>query len=107
MEGPPDRPLLRDVNDASLVVESCFAGGVDAALLYGPNLTERFFDLSSGETGAILQSLRNYWIRLAVLCAPGSVRLSRQFRELLAEESGATWFTVCESREDALEWFKD
>jgi hypothetical protein len=34
-----------------------------SALLYSPNLTERFFGLSSGEAGAILEKLRNYRLR--------------------------------------------
>ncbi len=58
-----DRPGLR-----------CLEGGVDCALLYAANLTRGFFDLSSEEAGAILQQLRNYGIRLAVVCVPGTAR---------------------------------
>ena len=104
MEGPPDRPLLRNVDDAGLVVEACFSGGVDSALLYAQNLTAAFFNLSSGEAGAILQKLRNYRIRIAVVCAPGSVRFSSRFGELVAEESAGNWFRVFESRPTAREW---
>lgn len=41
--------------------------GAGSALLYAPNLTAKF-DLSSREAGAILQKLRDYRIRLAVVC---------------------------------------
>ena len=60
LEGSPSRPLMRSINDAGLVVEACLSGGVDCVLLYAENLTNEFFDLSSGEAGAILQKLRNY-----------------------------------------------
>jgi hypothetical protein len=43
VEGPPDRPLMRAIDDAGLVVEACLSGGVSSALLYAPNLTAKFF----------------------------------------------------------------
>lgn len=104
VEGPPGRPLMRSADDASLVVEACFNGKAKAAMLYAPNLTERFFDLSSGEAGAVLQKLRNYRIRLAVVCDPNSVRFSRRFGEMADEESRAGYFRVFESRNAACEW---
>ena len=103
VEGPPGRPFLRSADDASLVVEACFNGKAKAALLHAPNLTERFFDLSSGEAGAVLQKLRNYRIRLAVVCAD-RVRFSRRFGEMEEEESRAGHFRVFESRNAACEW---
>ena len=57
---------MRGVEDAGLVVEARFSGGVDRALLYAQNLTE-----------AILQKLRNYRIRVAVVC-PGRERAIQQ-----------------------------
>jgi len=104
VEGPPDLPLMHSVEDAVLLVEACFSHRAKAALLYAPNLTENFFDLSSGEAGAILQKLRNYRIRLAIVCAPGSVRFSNRFGEMLAEESRVGYFQVCDSAQAAREW---
>ena len=40
------------------------------------NLNPAFFDLSSGDAGAVLQKLLNYDVRLAVVRAPGSVALN-------------------------------
>lgn len=74
------------------------------ALLYGGNLTRGFFDLSSGEAGAVLQKLRNYGVRLAVVCPAGSVRFSSRFGELLAEERLGQHFAVLETREAARRW---
>ena len=50
-EWPPGVGLMRKVDDAGLVIEGCYSNGVDSALLYAENLTEKFFDLSSGEAG--------------------------------------------------------
>jgi Domain of unknown function (DUF4180) len=104
VEGPPDRPLMRSTEDATLLVEACFLHRAKAALLYAPNLTERFFDLSSGEAGSVLQKLRNYRIRLAVVCPPGSVQFSGRFGEMAAEESRTGYFQVCDSDRAAREW---
>jgi hypothetical protein len=104
VEGPPSRPLMRFAGDADLVLEACFSSGAGSALLYAQNLTRSFCDLSSGEAGAILQKLRNYGIRLAVVCAPDSVRFSSRFGEVAAEENRGDRFRLCESREAALDW---
>lgn len=75
------------------------------ALLYASNLSAGFFDLSSGEAGAILQRLRNYGVRLAVVCPPGSVQFSR-FGEMVAEERRRPDFGVFETRDAACEWLE-
>jgi len=106
VEGPPDSGLIRRPEDVSLILEACFSHGVSSVLLYAPNLTEKFFDLSSGEAGAILQKLRNYYIRLAVVCLAGSVRFSRMFGEMAAEESRSGYFQVFESEHAAREWLR-
>ena len=77
---------------------------VDSALLHAENLTENFFDLSSGEAGAVLQKLRNYKIRIAVVYSPDSIRLSSRFSEMAAEEWRAGYFRLFESDRAAREW---
>ena len=104
LEGPPDRPLLRSTEDATLLVEACFSHRAKAVLLYAPNLTRKFFDLSSGDAGAVLQKLRNYRIRLAVMCPPGSVRFSSRFGEMAGEESRTGYFEVFEDAAAARAW---
>jgi hypothetical protein len=103
-EGPSGRQLIRTAEDVGLVVESCFSARVNCALLYAPNLPERFFDLSSGEAGVILQKLRNYRIRVAVVCTPDRTPFSDRFREMADEEKRSNHFRVFESREAAQEW---
>ena len=106
MEGPQDAPLMRSVDDASLLLESCFSAGTRSALLYAENLPERFFDLSSGEAGAILQKLKNYGVRLAVVCPPGRVAFSSRFPEMAAEERATGWFGIFESADAARQWLQ-
>jgi len=104
VEGPPDRRFMSSVDDAARVVEACLSAGVEAALLYAENLTDGFFDLSSGEAGAILQKLRNYRVRLAVVCPPGRARFSSRFGEMVAEERRGRYFGLFETRGVAWEW---
>lgn len=104
IEGPAGAPWLADVRDAARVIEACLSSDIDAALLYAPNLTPAFFDLSSREAGEILQKLRNYRIRLAVACPSGTVAFSSRFGDMLAEERRGRFFGVFDTRGEALEW---
>ncbi|WP_231864255.1 DUF4180 domain-containing protein [Sorangium cellulosum] len=106
VEGPPDHGLMSSVRDVDRVIEACFSDGVLCALLYPANLTAAFFDLSSGEAGEILQKLRNYRIRLAVVCPPGAADFSSRFGEVVAEERGGQHFCVFETRNAAVEWLR-
>jgi len=104
LEGPPGEPLLAGARDIDRVLEVCFAQQADAVLLHAANLPPAFFDLSSGEAGLVLQKLRNYRIRLAVVCPPGTVAFSTSFQALAAESSRGDWFRVFEARPAAAEW---
>ena len=84
-------------------IEGCFEHGVYALLLYPENLTAGFFDLSSGEAGEILQKLRNYNVRLAIVRTPEQ-RLSSRFGELLADEGRGSYFRLFGDRQAAVEW---
>ena len=107
VEGQPGRTLMCTAEDVGLVIEACFSNGVRCALLDAKNLTERFFDLSSGEAGTILQKLRSYHIQIAVVCAPDSVRFSSRFAEMAEEESRKGYFRVFETREAARGWLTE
>src|SRR5262249_5709249 len=107
IEGPSDAPLMSRTEDATRLVEACLSHRAQCALLYACNLTAAFFDLSSGEAGAILQKLRNYRLPLAVVCPAGSVRFSSRFAEMEAEERRGLYFGVFDTREQALEWIAE
>ena len=99
VEGPPGAPLMRRPQDATLLVEACFSAGIRGALLYPENLTPSFFDLSSGEAGQILDKIRRYQLRLAIVCAAGTVRFSSRFPEILADD-----LRVFDTRDQARRW---
>jgi hypothetical protein len=103
MEGPPGREFLRTARDVDLIIEACFSARIKSTLLYACNLPPRFFDLSSGEAGTILQKLRNYRIRLAVVCA-GDAQLNNKFRDMVNEEKRLNHFRLFDSRKAAQEW---
>ena len=105
-EWAPGVRLMRSVDDAGLVIEACYSKGVDSALLYAENLTENFFDLSSGEAGVILQKLRTYRIRIAVVYSPESVRFSSKFGEMAEEEGRVGYFRLFESEQAARGWLE-
>lgn len=104
VEGEPDAPFMAKVDDAGQLVEACLSQRAEGALLYADNLTSAFFDLSSGHAGAILQKLRNYRVRLAVVCPPGRRQVSSRFGEMVAEERRGRYFGLFETRPDARAW---
>ena len=99
VEGEADESLIHRTDDAARLLEACFTAKTKSALLYPANVTPRFFDLSSGEAGLILDKLRRFRIRLAVVCAPGSVTFSSHFADLRADD-----LRIFETREAALAW---
>lgn len=102
VEGRPEEPLLQTAQDATLIIEACLAHGVTDAVLYPRNLTPRFFDLSSAEAGNVLDKLRRYGVRLAIVCAPGDTALSSRFREILSDD-----LRLFDTRAAAVTWLAD
>lgn len=103
LEGMPGQALMGGVNDVTTVLEACFEHDSTALLLYPENLTAQFFDLSSGDAGTILQKLRTYQIRLAVVRTP-TLQLSRRFAELMADENQGQDFRLFDDRAAAEAW---
>lgn len=103
IEKQPGEPWIVSRRDVSLAIETCFNSRAQALLVYPVNLPEKFFDLSSGEAGEILQKLRQYRIRLAIVC-PHAMPLTDRFRELMIEENKRTHFRLFESRDEAHAW---
>jgi hypothetical protein len=106
VEGVPEEAFLDHAQDIDRLIEVCFSERIRAALLYASNLTPTFFDLSSGDAGKILQKVRTYRIRLAVVYVPGRVVLSSRFSELVVDERRGSDFGLFESRDAALDWLR-
>src|SRR5712671_5781599 len=99
VEGVAGESFLRNVDDTSRILEACFSNQTNAVLLYTENVTPRFFDLSSAEAGLILDKLRRFQIRLAVVCSPGTTHFSSRFTQILADD-----LRVFETRDAACGW---
>ena len=102
-DGLPGAPLVTRVDDVTTLIEFCLTHTIDRLILYPENLTGAFFDLSSREAGRVLQALRNYRIRLAVVRTP-ALQMSSRFSEMLADERRASFFRVFDTRLHAERW---
>lgn len=107
IEGPRDQPWLTSTAGWKTLVEACAAARSQDALLHPANLPPEFWDLSSGLAGEYLQKWRNYRVRVAVLCPPGSVAFSSRFPEMVSEEARKGYFRIFETREPAIEWLQE
>ena len=86
LEREPGMRYLADADDVGRLIEDCVSAGSRTALLYAENLPGKFFDLSSGQAGTILQKLRTYRVRLAVVAPKERVIPSLRFHEMAREE---------------------
>jgi hypothetical protein len=104
LEGRPGEPYMRRADDVTALIGECFSAHSRWALLYPENLPPAFFNVSSQEAGTILQKLRNYGVRLAVVAQRDSVPASSRFHELMAAEQRDGAFGLFETREAAVAW---
>ena len=104
LEREPGTRYLADAGDVGRLIEDCFSTGVRTALLYADNLPRKFFDLSSGQAGLILQKLRTYHVRLAVVAPKERVVPSPRFNEMAREGRKSGEFALFETRDAAAAW---
>jgi len=103
VEGAPDTPFLSASREVGRLLEACFSAHTKRALLYASNLPPQFFDVSSLDAGEVLQKLRNYRVRLAVV-SDRATTASTRFHELLAAERRDRHFDLFETRSAAVAW---
>lgn len=104
VEGAPGECIIATAAAIDVALEACFASHCRALLLYEENLPADFSNLRSGIAGAILQKLRNYGVRLAVVRTGHSPAPSGRFGELVAEEHTRRNFALFETRAAARAW---
>ena len=104
LEREPGMRYIADATEVGRLIEDCVSSGARSALLYAENLPRKFFDLSSGEAGQILQKLRTYHVRLAVVAPKERVVPSTRFNELAAEGRKSGEFAMFETRDAAAAW---
>jgi hypothetical protein len=85
------------------VISECLGANVLCVLADEKHLAEGFFALETLEAGAILQKLRTYGIRFAVVVSPARFR-GRRFNEMVTEEKKGLWFSAFTDRRKAEEW---
>ena len=106
LEGEPFTRLMQTPENVVDIINACFGNGVRALLLYPGNLTPGFSDLSTGEAGSILQYLRKYQVKLALVLPKGRPYGTTMFREMTAEENKGDYFRTFEDRAEAEAWLR-
>jgi hypothetical protein len=104
VEGRAGQRFMEKADDASRVVEACLSRRHRLGTPRHGEPARRVLRLSSRVAGEVLQKLRNYRVRLAVVCTPGTVRFSSRFGEMLAEERRLPHFGVFDTRDEAIAW---
>ena len=103
--GLPGEALIESDADCVDVIGFCLGAGVSSLLVYPENLPSGFFDLKSGQAGALLQKFRTYHVRVAAVTgplAPGS-----RFAQMAAEENRGPYFRFFEDGEAAAAWLEE
>ena len=104
--GPQGDAFLDHAASSSRLVEACGNAMVDRLALYPENLPPGFFDLSSRVAGEVLNKLRMYHVRLAVVRTP-DLKLSSRFGEMLADERRYGYFGLFPDLAAALDWLSE
>ncbi len=103
--GEQQQPVLQKLSEINYLLEVCFGENCDNLALYPENLTASFFDLSSREAGEILQKLRQYSIRTAIIVDLTKHAHSQYFAEMAYEENKRGFCYFCATIEEAEAWF--
>lgn len=104
VESVPDSASTLVGNNVLDAIAACGEARTDRLLVHAPSLPARFFDLKSGEAGEILQKLRNYRVRLAVVGGLAEAAASQRFSEMMIEENRQPHFRLFPEREPAIAW---
>ena len=91
--------------DAHAICASCIENAAEGLLLDEARLPPSFFDLSSGQLGALLHELTKYRRRLA-LVVPNLARYSSSFRDWAREANLGDQFHVASTRDEAVRWLE-
>jgi len=102
IEGSSGKELIHNEREAVDVIGFCGEHEATGILLYPENLPEDFFDLKSGQLGAIIQKFVNYYLKVALVLSPEFVK--GRFKEFTAESNQGNHFRTFYRREDAVEW---
>ncbi len=103
LECLPDGGIIHGEQDALDCVGQCGEDGVDRLMLHASNLTDAFFDLSSGLAGTILLKFATYRLKVAAVLSPELVNRGK-FREMALETNRGQDFRIFYDRAEAEAW---
>lgn len=99
----PDSGLIQNERDALDWLGICGELGIYRLLIHAPNLTDKFFDLSSGVAGEILLKFAVYRVKLAAVLSPELVNRGK-FREMALETNRGQDFRIFYTQAEAEAW---
>ena len=103
IEYVPSVKWVENERDALELVAICGENDTNRLMLYAGNLTEDFYQLSTGVAGDILHNFVNYYIKGVAVLTPELVNQGR-FREMVIEANRGRHFHVFYEREKAEQW---
>ena len=98
-----DSGLIQSEQDALDWLALCGEHGVDRLMIHAANLSDDFFDLSSGLAGVILLKFAVYRIKVAAVLTPEQVNRGK-FREMALETNRGRDFRIFYDRPAAEAW---
>jgi hypothetical protein len=104
LAGIHGKRLIQTEDDITQILELCYENNTNRVLLYAENFSDRFFDLSSGEAGMILQKFSNYFVKVAAVLKLDEVPHSHKFEELAVEVNRGNQFRIFDNLEQAESW---
>ena len=102
IEGVATDQFIQREEDAVALVGTCGEHSADRLLLYAGNLSESFFDLTSGFAGTILQKFANYHLKIALVISSEIVQ--GKFKEYVVEANRGNQFHTFEEKDKAEVW---
>jgi len=102
VEAVGGKALIEDEKDVVDLIGVCAEFDADRIMLHGGILSERFFDLKSGQAGMIFQKFVNYQIRIAAVVSRDQIR--GKFGEFVLETNRGFQVRVFSDRQEAESW---
>ena len=102
IEASGDGTLIEAEQDVVDLIGMCGELNADRILLHGEILSNRFFDLKSGQAGMMLQKLVNYHVKTAAVLS--REQIGGKFGEFVAETNRGYHFRVFFDRQVAESW---
>jgi PadR family transcriptional regulator, regulatory protein AphA len=103
IETQTDGKTINNDQDALDLIAACGENGTTLLLLLDGNLSDEFFDLSTGLAGKLLLKFGNYSIRTAAVISRHRAEYGK-FPEMMIEQNRGNDFRFFYDREKAEDW---